>query len=843
MFQALDPQSKFYIYGWEFFIYDWTAQDFADFCNAPDTPNNIVIVDVSGCDWGDGTVVTKANGFYGRPWGTGIFHSLTEYADLLHARVRLYLSRLQGYTHSQWANTLTAFVMYPEGHVSAVDPWLGYCFRRMAWNPQGLTVEAMANDYARLRFGQTAQTDMAESILELEDYNNDQRPSPNITSDGWSIFPVHRTILTYSPQPLLVVIPGRNPPSEQHWADSILNQSLVPYLGSLNAAMRSWEALKDDPLYQDTLFQLDRSLIADLLTRHIISLWRYYQCATTAFAIGDGTAAARHIRVFDDWYQNLETNFDQLEYLLSKDPDYSFDRFLSLAGVPGAYPGIRGVLTSRGFYELDGYFRNENYEAFHYIYRRETEGFLNILSQRLSARRTDQLYSSTTAEPDVLSLFNQIKTEAMNRTNWALPPTSGTKRDAVQQVSEHLLDYLGGFWALLSDIPPIWNGNPYPTVTEPIFSPDGGTYASTVNVTLSCATPGAKIYYTTNGNDPLRYDPYVTSGASIQVNPPVTLKARAYVNNRTPSLIKEASFITSTAPEAVSIFPSSGTIYQSLWSTYTSTYSDANGATDIAEVKLLLNTSSSFSGGACFVYSRNLGKLYMINNSGSYLPNTYGINPGTDYIIETENGYLDCKNTTVSVSGNNLTVVWKIKPKTPMLNTTPNLYLRADDSKALTSGWVAKGAVNVKFMGNITGRVVLEDYVGDIGKVSVSIELRKQSGGITTRTVNLAADGSFVLSNVVADTYDLAFKASHWLRKVASNVQVVDQDISGINVSLKNGDCTADNGVNIQDLNVIKQYYGINSPENPNADLSGDGRCNISDLNILKKNYGRTGDP
>lgn len=40
-----------------------------------------------------------------------------------------------------------------------------------------------------------------------------------------------------------------------------------------------------------------------------------------------------------------------------------------------------------------------------------------------------------------------------------------------------------------------------PTVAKPTFTPDAGTYYKQVEVTISCATPGATIYYTTNGAD------------------------------------------------------------------------------------------------------------------------------------------------------------------------------------------------------------------------------------------------------------------------------------------------------------------------------------------------------
>ncbi|MFN3408684.1 MAG: chitobiase/beta-hexosaminidase C-terminal domain-containing protein, partial [Limisphaerales bacterium] len=39
-----------------------------------------------------------------------------------------------------------------------------------------------------------------------------------------------------------------------------------------------------------------------------------------------------------------------------------------------------------------------------------------------------------------------------------------------------------------------------PTVATPQFSPGGGSYGGPTNVTITCATAGAALYYTTNGS-------------------------------------------------------------------------------------------------------------------------------------------------------------------------------------------------------------------------------------------------------------------------------------------------------------------------------------------------------
>lgn len=65
------------------------------------------------------------------------------------------------------------------------------------------------------------------------------------------------------------------------------------------------------------------------------------------------------------------------------------------------------------------------------------------------------------------------------------------------------------------------------TVATPTFSPAAGTYTSAQNVTLSCATSGASIYYTIDGATPSNESaPY---NGAINVASTTTIKAIAYV--------------------------------------------------------------------------------------------------------------------------------------------------------------------------------------------------------------------------------------------------------------------------------------------------------------------------
>jgi len=79
-------------------------------------------------------------------------------------------------------------------------------------------------------------------------------------------------------------------------------------------------------------------------------------------------------------------------------------------------------------------------------------------------------------------------------------------------------------------------------VRAPVFSPAGGDFASAVNVTVTCPTPGAVIRYTTNGADPTETDPVIASGGTVVVDRSLTLKARAWKAGLEPSAITTAAF-------------------------------------------------------------------------------------------------------------------------------------------------------------------------------------------------------------------------------------------------------------------------------------------------------------
>lgn len=86
----------------------------------------------------------------------------------------------------------------------------------------------------------------------------------------------------------------------------------------------------------------------------------------------------------------------------------------------------------------------------------------------------------------------------------------------------------------------------------PTISPNGGQFSGPVQVSLSCATPGATIRYTTDGSSPTSASPVY--GGPITLSSTATIKVWASAPNRLVSSVASATF-TITGPVVVPIQP------------------------------------------------------------------------------------------------------------------------------------------------------------------------------------------------------------------------------------------------------------------------------------------------
>lgn len=77
----------------------------------------------------------------------------------------------------------------------------------------------------------------------------------------------------------------------------------------------------------------------------------------------------------------------------------------------------------------------------------------------------------------------------------------------------------------------------------PEFSPPAGAYVGAQSVEITTETPGARIYYTTNGDTPTTASTLYSGAVNVAAS--ATLKALAVRTSWTPSEVAEAAYTIS----------------------------------------------------------------------------------------------------------------------------------------------------------------------------------------------------------------------------------------------------------------------------------------------------------
>ena len=125
-------------------------------------------------------------------------------------------------------------------------------------------------------------------------------------------------------------------------------------------------------------------------------------------------------------------------------------------------------------------------------------------------------------------------------------------------------------------------------LAAPVFSPKGGTYYEPFKATITCASQGAKIYYTTDGSDPTTASAQYS--APIDVNSEMTIKAISALDD------KQSDVVTATYKIATPVVVKS-----------------------IAEYQALEDGTAAKFGNSVNVLAQNKGYLYVQDNTGAAL--------------------------------------------------------------------------------------------------------------------------------------------------------------------------------------------------------------------------------
>lgn len=125
-------------------------------------------------------------------------------------------------------------------------------------------------------------------------------------------------------------------------------------------------------------------------------------------------------------------------------------------------------------------------------------------------------------EPVIIQVFNALSTDGLDL-------KTEDKKEAVLGVTVY-----GHYTEDDLDSPPYAIYYPKKgNIATPVASVSGGTYSAAQSVTLTCATSGAAIHYTTNGFEPTESD--ATYSSAISINKNTIIKAKAFKSGVTDS--------------------------------------------------------------------------------------------------------------------------------------------------------------------------------------------------------------------------------------------------------------------------------------------------------------------
>ncbi|MEX2303054.1 MAG: M12 family metallo-peptidase [Bryobacterales bacterium] len=187
-------------------------------------------------------------------------------------------------------------------------------------------------------------------------------------------------------------------------------------------------------------------------------------------------------------------------------------------------------------------------------------------------------------------------------------------------------------------------------------------------------------------NPSVNYQGYPTGVASSQSNS--ADNRQALNNTKATAAAWRAASSVNAAPTANSISPTSGSGSSS---TFTASYADSNGSSDLRYAYVLMNTAASWAGSCGLRYDRVQNLLHIINDQGSAWMG--GIPPGSGSMANSQ-----CSVTgsgfAANSSGNTLTLTFPAT-FTSGFSGTRNVYLSASDNAELWSGWWQRGTWTV----------------------------------------------------------------------------------------------------------------------------------------------------
>jgi hypothetical protein len=146
----------------------------------------------------------------------------------------------------------------------------------------------------------------------------------------------------------------------------------------------------------------------------------------------------------------------------------------------------------------------------------------------------------------------------------------------------------------------------------------------------------------------------------------------------------------------------------------------------------------------------------------------------------------------------------------------------------------------------LTGKVNFGTLAPDaVYPIPVAIEIREAgtTNVLESRNADVYADGSYdFVTSLPAGQYDVAFKGSHWLRRVTTGVTIPAGGQGIANVELINGDSDGNNFVNTDDYLLLSDNFDDIVDAGTKGDLDQNGWITTDDYLILNESFDLSGE-
>jgi len=210
------------------------------------------------------------------------------------------------------------------------------------------------------------------------------------------------------------------------------------------------------------------------------------------------------------------------------------------------------------------------------------------------------------------------------------------------------------------------------------FTPGTDNAITTTQGTLNCKTTTV----TQSGNQMVITWAISPSGAVTGAQPVNLIVSDGYGQNS--GWVQAGTWtVADSTPQALAVMPTPLTSPAGVEQILTTTFANPGGTNYLSSVAVVIGSLTSPTNSIALKYVPGTNLLYLADSNNTLQG---GFAPGSSNTITTSQGTLDCTNTTVTTSGDQITVNWAIVPSTADLGTNA-VNLIASDPFGQNSGW------------------------------------------------------------------------------------------------------------------------------------------------------------